>query len=91
MVEITRHPDDYPWEPYFSHGHERVTETSCCGAYEWVSSGGEYVILRRTPGGRGYQETGRGRYVDARLVWHELMLAHRAKHGTSRAGVRRQE
>jgi hypothetical protein len=83
MAEITRHPDDYAWEQHVPYGRERVIETSCCGAYEWVSAGGQYLVLRNAKEG-GHEEAGRGVYVDARRVWHELVLAHRAKHGRPR-------
>jgi hypothetical protein len=88
MAEITRHPDDHAWEPYVSHGRVRVIETSCCGAYEWACEGGQYLVLRDDRHG-GHQEAGRGRYVDARLVWHELILEHRGRHGTAWAETRR--
>ena len=67
------------WEPYVSHGRVRVIETSCCGAYEWASSGGEYLVLRSMEGG-GHEEAGRGLYMNARLVWNELVIEHRRGH-----------
>ncbi len=79
MVQITRHPDDHPWEPHVVYGRTRVLETSCCGEYEWCCEGGLYVVLRDDRNG-GHQETGRGVHADARAVWDELVLEHRSRH-----------
>jgi hypothetical protein len=62
------------WAPYFSRGPLRVRETSCCGIYEWASEGGQYFVLRRT--GDDYEESGRGRYGEARPVWARLLSDH---------------
>ncbi|GAA3660929.1 hypothetical protein GCM10022224_025440 [Nonomuraea antimicrobica] len=57
----------------------RITETSCCGAYEWACQGGQFLILRaRCP--EGYEETGRGLYRQARSVWDLLISAHENEH-----------
>jgi hypothetical protein len=88
MAEITRHPDDHAWEPYVSHGRERVIQTSCCGAYEWVCAGGQYLVLRAVKSG-GHEEAGRGLYADARQVWDELIMEHRGRHGTAWSEARR--
>lgn len=73
------------WEPFQSKRSDRirVKETSCCGAYEWVCQGGLFLVLRHT--GRGYEETGRGLYRQARAVWDDLVLAHARSHSPSRA------
>jgi hypothetical protein len=63
------------WELYRSRGLLRVRETSCCGLYEWASEGGVFFVLRYVKG-VGYQETGRGRYRDAREVWARLIAEH---------------
>ncbi|MEV6150365.1 hypothetical protein AB0L53_08485 [Nonomuraea sp. NPDC052129] len=67
------------WEPYQRAESERlrVTETSCCGEYEWACQGGEFLILRYN--GSGYEETGRGRYAKARQVWERLVQAHKLR------------
>lgn len=68
------------WEPFQSDRCERsrATETSCCGTFEWVCQGGQFLILRH--GERGYEEAGRGIYRDARAVWDELIRAHSLGH-----------
>ncbi|MGP3914279.1 hypothetical protein [Nonomuraea sp. 10N515B] len=67
------------WEPHVPRSpRSRVTEQSCCAAYEWCSEGGQYVILR--PAGDGYEETGRGIYARARQVWNELLEQHAESH-----------
>jgi hypothetical protein len=35
----------------------RVTETSCCGAYNWACQGGQFLVLRDTE--NGYEENRR--------------------------------
>ncbi|WP_219527101.1 hypothetical protein [Nonomuraea guangzhouensis] len=72
------------WEPYQRAKGERlrVTETSCCGEYEWACQGGEFLILRYN--GSGYEETGRGRYA-ARKVWEHLVQAHKVRATRRRA------
>ncbi len=68
------------WEPYQSWGNRlRVTETSCCGKYEWACQGGLFLILRHSVIG-GYEEAGRGRYREARALWDELIHEHDQKH-----------
>ena len=62
------------WEPHIPYGPFQVTETSCCGEYEWCSEGGKFLILRFN--GEHYEETGRGRYLDARPVWEGLLKRH---------------
>ncbi|MER6944313.1 hypothetical protein ABT294_09845 [Nonomuraea sp. NPDC000554] len=63
------------WEPFERLGERlRVTETSCCGEYEWVCQGGQYLVLRH--GERGYEEAGRGTYRQARDLWDELVHRH---------------
>lgn len=57
----------------------RITETSCCGAYEWACQGGQFLILRaKHP--NGYEETGRGLYKQARAVWTVLISEHAREH-----------
>ncbi|GAA2205762.1 hypothetical protein GCM10009850_012200 [Nonomuraea monospora] len=64
------------WQPHQPHtAVTRVIETSCCGALEWCSEGGRFLVLRRC-GDHGHEETGRGRYPDARRVWNALLAAH---------------
>jgi hypothetical protein len=79
MGNSTSNPGAVEWRLYISHGRARIAETSCCGAYEWACEGGEYLVLRPRKGG-GHEEAGRGRYVDARLVWNELVIEHRRGH-----------
>jgi hypothetical protein len=59
-----------------------VTETSCCGEYEWASEAGQYFVLREARDG-GYEEIGRGLYANARRVWNELISAHRHRRRAS--------
>lgn len=68
------------WEPFQSDrcDHLRVTETSCCGIYEWAGQGGLFFVLRYN--GQGYEETGRGLYRNARVVWDDLVHAHAQSH-----------
>lgn len=68
------------WEVHVPRGSRpiRVTETSCCAAYEWCSEGGQYFILRDA--GDGYEETGRGIFAHAREVWDELTAEHSQRH-----------
>lgn len=64
------------WESHRPHTpRTRVTETSCCGIYEWCSEGGRYFVLRQGEG--GYEETGRGLHADARPIWDSLVQGHR--------------
>lgn len=63
------------WEPYVGRARLRVTETSCCGEYEWCCEGGQFLILRHN--GQHYEETARGRYATARPVWEALIRDHR--------------
>ncbi|MET8863613.1 hypothetical protein ABZW11_11705 [Nonomuraea sp. NPDC004580] len=67
----------HQWEPHVPSSDRpvRVTETSCCGAYEWCCEAGRFFVLRHTDN-NGYKETGRGRYPDARQVWTTLVKAH---------------
>lgn len=62
------------WEPYTRSDRIRITETSCCGAYEWACQGGQFLILRFA--GPGYEETARGLYRQAREAWEDLVHAH---------------
>jgi hypothetical protein len=68
------------WEPQRDPGNGivRSGHTSCCGAYELASLGGQYFVLR--PVGDGYEETGRGIYRKAVEVYVALVQAHRAEH-----------
>jgi hypothetical protein len=72
-----KHVAMYTWEPHISSSARkvRVTETSCCGEYEWCCEAGQFFVLRRTKE-NGYEETGRGRWPAARLVWAALVTAH---------------
>ncbi len=64
------------WEPLDeSRGQVRVSETSCCGAYEFVCQGGEFLVVRHNEDGE-YEETGRGRHVKAFPVWCALVAEH---------------
>jgi hypothetical protein len=80
---VTQPPDvlHLKWKPYMrpAKDHIRITETACCGAYEWACQGGQFLILRpRDP--EGYEETGRGRYRHARAVWEALIAEYETKH-----------
>lgn len=68
------------WEPMRDPGSGivRVRHTSCCGAYELASLGGECFVLR--PAGGGYEETGRGIHRKAVMVYVALVQDHRAEH-----------
>jgi len=68
------------WEPYQRpRDRIRITETSCCGAYEWACQGGEFLILRaKRP--KGYEETGRGLNQQARSIWVALLAEHAKEH-----------
>ncbi|MFC5833266.1 hypothetical protein [Nonomuraea insulae] len=59
-----------------------MTETSCCGEYEWCCEAGQFFVLRHTEG-VGYEETGRGHRAAARLVWAALVGTHRHKERAS--------
>lgn len=69
------------WERYARPARDRIriTETSCCGAYEWACQGGQFLILRARRSG-GYEETGRGIYRQARPIWILLITAHEDEH-----------
>ncbi|WP_113699203.1 hypothetical protein [Nonomuraea lactucae] len=65
------------WEPHNPRrGRLRVTETSCCGAYEWACQGGQYMVLRKS----GTEEAGRGPYRRARELWEDLVEEHDRGH-----------
>ncbi|MET8865608.1 hypothetical protein ABZW11_21945 [Nonomuraea sp. NPDC004580] len=70
------------WEPYQRRPRDRIriTETSCCGAYEWAAQGGLFLILRPAARPGRYEETGRGLYRHAREVWEELLTYHELQH-----------
>jgi hypothetical protein len=74
-------PADPAWETYTSSGAIlRVRHTSCCGAYELASEGGQSLVLR-PDGNGGYQETGRGKDVKTvAAVYAALVTQHRAAH-----------
>lgn len=69
------------WEPYLRprNDHIRITETSCCGAYEWASQGGQFFVLRAAES-EGYEEAGRGRYTHAREIWMMLIAEFEKEH-----------
>ncbi|MBF8191591.1 hypothetical protein ITP53_39045 [Nonomuraea sp. K274] len=75
------------WEPYQRppKDHIRITETSCCAAYEWAAQGGHFLILRPAQEEGLYEETARGRYRQARQLWEELLTAHDLKHQNEEA------
>jgi hypothetical protein len=65
------------WQTYEPRADRpRVRQTSCCGAYELASEGGQYFVLRPAEGGR-YEETGRGLYAHAAAVYAQLASQHR--------------
>lgn len=66
------------WIPYQRKDPVRISETSCCGVYEWASQGGVFFVLQRT--GDGYLETARGRYRFARQEWIRLLDEHCETH-----------
>ncbi|MGW2220994.1 hypothetical protein ACWCSD_38920 [Nonomuraea sp. NPDC001684] len=69
------------WEPQHETGGGtvRTWHTSCCGAYELASLGGQYFVLR--PDGRGgYEETARGIHAHALAAYIELVTEHRRPH-----------
>lgn len=67
------------WDQYRPSGATlRVTETSCCAAFEWCCEGGLFFVLRRTRS--GYEEAGRGRYSEARALWASLVREHGQRH-----------
>lgn len=72
---------DITWEPYQRAESDpiRIASTSCCGAYELASQGGQYLVLRRSEQ-CGYEETGRGVYRDALTVWDNLVTEHNKGH-----------
>lgn len=80
MARLPDHPE-HVWEPYLRPPKDRlrITETSCCGAYEWACQGGEFLILRRTSTDQ-YEETARGLYAPARQVWQALLALHNEEH-----------
>ncbi|GAB1819320.1 hypothetical protein HerbRD11066_24840 [Herbidospora sp. RD11066] len=73
------------WVPFQSTRGDRlrVSETACCGVYEWACQGGVYFILRYTKK-NGYEETGRGLYREARALWDDLAIAHKLTHSNGR-------
>lgn len=75
-------PPQVQWEPYLRppRDHIRITETSCCGAYEWAAQGGLFLVLRSAEEPGRYEETARGLYRQARAVWTELLLFHELQH-----------
>ncbi|WP_219505282.1 hypothetical protein [Nonomuraea ceibae] len=75
---------DIEWEIYRRPETEpiRIADTSCCGAYEFASQGGQYLVLRRRPGG-GYEEAGRGLHRQAQAVWDLLVTEHSGSHRRS--------
>ncbi|MER6947078.1 hypothetical protein ABT294_23875 [Nonomuraea sp. NPDC000554] len=76
------------WERFKRQGERlRVTETSCCGEYEWACQGGLFLVLRH--GERGYEEAGRGTYRQARGVWDDLVLAHRHRNAQVAPAIKR--
>lgn len=70
--------DESAWVPYHRRDSVRISETSCCGIYEWASQGGIFFVLKRTSD--GYLETARGRYRFARQEWMRLLEEHREAH-----------
>ncbi|GGS94653.1 hypothetical protein GCM10010156_61100 [Planobispora rosea] len=68
------------WKPYTRSERDRIriTETSCCAAYEWACQGGHFLILRRS--GKRYEEAARGLYRQARDTWESLILEHARDH-----------
>jgi hypothetical protein len=70
----------FTWEPLRDPGNGivRARHTSCCGAYELASLGGEFFVLR--PAGDGHEETGRGIYRNAVIVYMALVQEHRVEH-----------
>ncbi|GAA2214149.1 hypothetical protein GCM10009850_096130 [Nonomuraea monospora] len=84
------------WEPYQRPPKDciRITETSCCAAYEWAAQGGHFLILRPTYEPGRYEETARGRSRQAREVWAALLAAHDLRHQNeeaARAATERKE
>lgn len=79
------------WEPYqrSPKDHIRITETSCCAAYEWAAQGGQFLILRPTLKPGRYEETARGRYRQAREVWSALLAFHDLHHQNEEAARRK--
>lgn len=78
------------WEPYQRPPKDRIriTETSCCGAYEWACQGGQFLILRaKRPD--GHEEIGRGLYMQARAVWAVLIAEHAREHLKQGMALRR--
>ncbi|MFI7701706.1 hypothetical protein [Nonomuraea sp. NPDC049480] len=71
------------WEWYVPRvPRPRVRKTSCCGAYEFVCEGGEYVVLRPAKDG-GHEETARGLYARTLAVWNELVSQHQCSRRAS--------
>ncbi|GAA1772569.1 hypothetical protein GCM10009734_96810 [Nonomuraea bangladeshensis] len=65
------------WVPYqrLTGKSARIRDVCCCDAYEFACEGGHYLILRRN--GLGHlEETGRGRYAQARKIWDQLLIEH---------------
>ncbi|MEQ4719383.1 hypothetical protein [Nonomuraea sp. B19D2] len=78
---------DEKWVPHNQRERARVSETSCCAAYEWASHGGLFFILRRTK--KGYEETGRGLFREARKIWDELTRKHAEEHQKEKEAQRK--
>ncbi|MGI5292736.1 hypothetical protein ACQEVF_56825 [Nonomuraea polychroma] len=73
--------DEFTWERHEPTGSIlRVGHTSCCGAFELASEGGQYVVLRPTDEPNVYEETGRGRYRTAVAAYITLVYRHRRGH-----------
>ncbi|MFG6197794.1 hypothetical protein [Nonomuraea sp. JJY05] len=67
------------WDPYQSHGGTlRISRTSCCGAVELASEGGEYFVLRCSEAGH-YEETSRGLYIKAAAAYLALEQKHHSE------------
>ncbi|NBE95518.1 hypothetical protein FE391_20735 [Nonomuraea sp. KC401] len=82
-------PPPVQWEPYRRRPRDRIriTETSCCGAYEWAAQGGLFLILRPTARPGRYEEAGRGLYRQARMVWEALLTYHERRHQYEQAAA----
>lgn len=73
-------PADLRWEVYTPRGAVlRISCTSCCGAYELASEGGQSLVLR-PDGDGGHEETARGLHRQALRVYIALAEAHGAEH-----------
>jgi hypothetical protein len=64
------------WQPFVPRADRlRIADTSCCGAYELASEGGQYFVLK--PEGDGHMETGRGTHAHAAGIFTRLAAHHR--------------